>query len=349
MDEFVKLLLNHPDKFRKVGIWLSRLFLTILAASWLYTKIFGGYRLIQLNDLNQWGEFFLSGRVLVCCVLFIITNYVLFELLGGFSHWMYSSFAKWILSGVRKSKEIFVPIIWALRSGELLDINLKDQTAKLMDGTNELYQKLIQLEKKEGKAKLKNSRNQYIDEVGHTVFVFVVMYYTILNGFPHYFFFTFLVWLLLVAVFFAYAGLHIFSLLVEKMGPELIRMIDFARIEESAKMVFMEADLYVHDRKLANEKTYTCFYYNGRHIILEFCYLLKRLHGFTVKDLLKEATELNTLVVIISNGILAPETGEIIENNKQHLLYYHLTSEADTTPIIQQIIATHFSGPVTVL
>jgi len=349
MDEFVKLLLNHPDKFRKAGIWLSRMFLTILGAAWLYTRIFGPYRLIQLSDLNQWAEFFLSGRVLVCSVLFIISNYIVFELLSGFSHWMYSSFAKWILGGVPKGKEIFVPIIWALRKGELIDINLKDQTAKLMDSTDELYDKLIKLEKKEGKAELKNSRNQYIDEVGHSVFVFVVMYFTILNGIPHYPFFTFLVWLFLVAVFFAYAGLHIFSLLVEKMGPELIRMINFARIEESANTVFMEADLYVHDRKLTNEKTYTCFYYNGRHIILEFCYQLKRLHGFTVEELLKEAKELNTLIVIISNGILAPETGEIIKNNRQHLLYYYLTSETDAKPMMQEIISTHFSGPITVL
>ena len=349
MDEFVKLLLNHPDKFRKAGIWMSRVFLTVLGSSWLYIQIFGSYSLIQLNDLNQWADFLMSGRVLICSVLFIITQYVLFEILGGFSQWMFTSFAKWLLGRVPKGKEIFVPIIWALRKGELIDIDLKNQTAKLMDGTDELFDRLVKLEKKEGKAELKDSRNQYIDDVGHTVFVFVVLYFTILKGFPHYPFFTFLVWFFLGTVFIAYAGLHIFSLLIEKMGPELIRMITFARIEESAKTVFMESDLYVHDRKLANEKIYTCFYYNGRHIILEFCYQLKRLHGFTVEELLKEAKELNTLIVIISNGILAPETGEIIQNNSQSLLYYYLTNEIDTKTIMQEIIIKHFSGPITVL
>jgi hypothetical protein len=74
MVELFKILIETPEKLRKVGIFLIKQTLNVIFAAKLYTLWIGKFDIINIKDFAAWSEYFLSGRVrnISSCLLLLM-------------------------------------------------------------------------------------------------------------------------------------------------------------------------------------------------------------------------------------------------------------------------------------
>lgn len=77
LGELVKILADEPEKIETALIKAIRIVFSLIISSFLYTRFIGTYTLIPLNDYESLIEFFLSGRILICLLLFFVSEYVI--------------------------------------------------------------------------------------------------------------------------------------------------------------------------------------------------------------------------------------------------------------------------------
>jgi hypothetical protein len=346
MEELIKTLMDAPDKFKSAIIWLARVVMGCMLTSAVWIKLFGPYHLINLLDWPDWVTFFLSGRVFICLLFYIICDQFLFGLLNVFSYLFFkavSSIFYWLLKGAKGMKAVIRVI---LRSGELLDIDDRTGKAKLMDRSEDLYETLVQFNAKGGRSEMVNYRDSFLTDIGHTFFVFAVIYFFLMPAYPHHKLLSYLIIGSLVVVAFLYSSIHLLFDVIKKAGPELADMVAFAKLTEASIKVFMSQDLYVHERDFRNKETHQCFHFYGKYILLDFTFDRIRCRPYRIEKAIKSAQDLGCFSIVFTNRPVDLTAMEIATANSSWILLIEIASEEDATKKIAQLVEEKFSRPV---
>lgn len=301
MKEFLLTLLESPGKIKGAVIWACRILLSVLASSWLYTKVFGTYTLIKLTDLNVLAEFLLSGRVLICILLFAICNFILFEFLNAISILIFQFFAEKFskLKGITTAIEAV--LIWLLKKHRFINIDAKNDTIELMQKSDQLYDWVVKMPEKETREEMWDFQDSYINDIGHTFFVFTLLYFTILNQVPHTSFIKWVIIIIFFGIFYACATIGTLIELLQNIAPQLSEMIHFAKIEHTVKSTFKNEGWFIHLRELKNGKQYFCFFYANKYVILKFARSKRIVNRTDIQFAIDDARENETLILLFSN------------------------------------------------
>lgn len=348
MEEIVKALLTAPDKFKSAIIWISRVLMGIILASTVYIKLFGTYQVFALNDWPSWTEYLLSGRVFICLLLYVICDQFLFALVTTVSTIFFRLLSKKIYKSATKTKGAGEVIRFGLKFGEMLDIDGRTGKIQLMDRSEDLHEALIKFNAKEGRADMLSYKDSFLNDIGNTFFVFAFVYFTLLPKLPHSLLLGLIIVGCLLMIGLMYALLNVFFDVMKKAGPELADMVGYAKIQEAAIAIFMEHDLYIHEREFRNKEKHTCFHFYGKYILLDFRYEKRWCHEYRIKKALESAQQLGCLALVVSNRPPDVAAVEIIKVNDAFIQFLEVGSEEDVKEKITALIKEKFSKPVLV-
>lgn len=80
MEDLIKLLVEKPDHLLKGFLQFLRALLIIIFSDHIYKIYVFDYQLIDFFKISDWIDFLLSGRFLICLLLYLCLDFILFEL-----------------------------------------------------------------------------------------------------------------------------------------------------------------------------------------------------------------------------------------------------------------------------
>lgn len=340
--EIFKMLLNEPEKIKANIISVIKLFLTLVFAEWLYRYFIGLYHLINFLSLTEWIEFILKGRVFVCILTFCVSYILLFYLLP-----MISALPFWMLAKAMKlpnglDKNDSGVIRWVLRTFQLLDINEKEGRLVVMKNTDILRDIVRAFSEKESKKEARLLKDTLMSEIGHTYFVFCVLYFLIFKSFSsvHYLNTIVITGFVLIVLF--YASASIFIDLMHKISKDLIFIIDWAYYEESMIETMKEAGFFLRASEQKFKGIWQFSYEEKKYVIK--CNIDKRpINDRMIKHCAEIAKEANAKFIILSSVVVLESALKAQNENLDSVMVKYFEDEADLINIIKKIIANEFN------
>lgn len=171
LEELLKTLLDKPEKIEKAVLRSFRILISTLIACYLYQKIIGSFVLIELSDYKGWMEFFLSGRALVCALLYSISEYIIIAIINVV--------ADLIIYGIKKinitvSRSEFLKIIKSLK---VINLDKTDRIPKPGKNIDFFYKLSIFFTTEESENELNAFKKSLIEDVWKLYFAFCIVYF----------------------------------------------------------------------------------------------------------------------------------------------------------------------------
>lgn len=321
LSEILETLFKSPQKLKKAILMSIKLLLSAITASWVYMKILGTYSIIKLTDLNQWAEFLITGRAIICLILLWVCHEVLFGLLNSLSFIVFEFFYRRIL----KVRGLYKAIGWfitrSIKSLNALEIDRKSGEVHLLQNSEELYASIKFIQSKKGKAAISDFRHSYLNEIGHTFIVFTLLYFLKITTLPHNAAINYIILILLLGLLYLCSVAGVIVKIIQDISPELTDMIHFARIEKAIKETFEENTWHIHKRTFAENKDQWCFYFNNKYILLKFLNSRNFVFPNDIEETIKDAKVNNTIVLAFSNKPIYKSVVDDVENYKEYLIF----------------------------
>jgi hypothetical protein len=241
--ELLRILLTEPEKTKANLINAIKSVLVLIAAEKLYKICLGKYVLINFLLPADWIKFILSGKILLC-ILFICISYItLFQILPLLSTPIF-----WLSARFFKPDEkigLRDPFIkWILRSFRLININDHDGIYMSMKYTDVLKKLVKIFIEKETRQEVIDIHETLVSEIGHTYFVFGIVYFFILKDL-HIPLVNTLVILGFVFTVILYLTINFSIRLMDNMATELNSVIELTFYQETMQRLMKEQGFIV--------------------------------------------------------------------------------------------------------
>ncbi len=327
MIEIIKILLEQPERLRKFGLFVIKCFLNIIFASKIYIWTFGNYYLINIADFQAWTEFILSGRILICILFYITSEFLLFFLLPIISTAPLDWIAGTIYSGKPDRNEGKL-VRWLLKIGKVISID--EKTKKVSAGKNtEQFQEFVALfEDKESKKEIISLKNSLLNEILHTYFVFLVLYVFVIkihspvvNGIV-------IAGCIILPLF--YWEVCLFIEYMNKNSKNLLYGLKGLKFEKLIYDIFRDIGVYPMDVDKPQEKGYLkSIFHNKKEYILEFQYGKRPVSEFTIGYCRDKFLKAEKGMIFITNNELTRNAQDLADEFKKSLLVITFKDEAD--------------------
>ena len=328
MLEIVKILLEEPERFRKFGLFIIKSFLNLIIASELYIWICGTYTLIDITDFSAWSEFVLSGRVLICILLFITSEFLIFSLLPIISTGPLDWIAGKLYSG-NPDRSVRKFIMWVFKVTKVVSVD--DTTKKLSTGknTDSFYEFLKEYEEKESKKEIASLKNSLLNEILHSYFVFIVLYFFVLD-FPHYKAINVIVitgCIILPLFYFEVCWLIEY---MNRNAKDLLYGLKGLKFEKLIYDILRDIGVYPLDVDNPKEKGYFKYiFHNNKEYILQFQYGKRPVSEFLIEMYRDKFIKAEKGMILITNNELTRNARDLAEEYNKSLLVITFRDEAD--------------------
>jgi hypothetical protein len=182
ISDILKILLEEPERIRSLFIKFVKLILSIILASHMYIWIIGPYHLINYLSIAQWVEFVMSGRVLIVLLIFIVSDFVIFSFLPGFT----SGLLIWIArktsyKGDGKEERHFIR--WFLKIFNIIEYD--ETSKKVLAGPNaKVFESALEyMVHDEGRDDFHQMKNSFLNEIVHSYLIFTLIFSLYINNF----------------------------------------------------------------------------------------------------------------------------------------------------------------------
>jgi hypothetical protein len=253
--------------------------------------------------------------------------------------WLLAKIAK-LPNRLDKNESSFLK--WSLRKLQLIDINEQEGRFVVMKNTDILKDIATAFTEKESKKESRELKDTLMSEIGHTYFVFCVLYFSIFKGLNdiHYLNFIIVVGFILIVFFYASASMLID--LMHKISKDLIFIINWAYYEEAIIETMKDAGFFLRTSEQKFKNTWQFNYEEKKYLIK--CNIDKRpINDRMVKHFIESAKETNAKFIIFSSTIVSATALKIQKESSDFVLIKHFEDEADLMNTIKEIIKNGFT------
>lgn len=303
MLEIFKIITEEPNKITKAIIFVLRSVFNLILASKLYIYFIGNYELLNITDYKSIYEFIVSGRVLLCILFYIFSDFIFFVIISSIVDLGFKMLSVWIrnhfiFSLKSKDKERFFKGF--SRMGML---NYDPINKKISAGTNtiELYELLLFLNQADAGSKFRKYKEKLVKEIIHNLVVFIVTYFLVLKmgtlsiGINTIIIIVFV----LVTLVIIYMS-SIFDYLIENAFTILF---DLGGIKDETLFysIFKSKRHLILDHYEDGILKYKYVLQNETYYIVQFCYTRQPVQGHTIEMYSKDVAYSDKKLLIISN------------------------------------------------
>jgi hypothetical protein len=323
-----EMLIEEPGKLSKFAGFLLKIILNSIFASWLYIHIIGVYQLIDFSSLKSWVEFIISGRILICSLLYLTSSAILFYFLPILT----LAPLMWVrkkMANSSKNNQDNKPIIWLLRSFEVLDVDITNKKISLMNNADFLYDIAKSLTLKEAKVDIQNIKNSLLAEIVHTYLVFVILYFSILDNWSHNGYLRCIIITGAVLVGLMYIGISILLDILYKIAKDVVFLIDRLRCQNTMEEIFKDAGIFLHSVQ-ANDKHYDKYFYIKKNpVAIKYFYDKRLIEPESITQLIKLSQKIDKKILLVCNKNITIPAIEVINDNKDLICFISYTNEED--------------------
>jgi hypothetical protein len=180
--EFVKVLIEEPAQLVKVLLSICKLVASVVFSEWLYRYYFGTYHLIDLLSVREWIEFVLSGRIFLCMLLFVGSHLLLFSFLPGLTLLPFMLIIRLLPLPKQVGPNDGRAIGKFISRMGLINIDYTTGRISATEKTEQLATVANSYIDKKERSQMKRFQHSLVNELGHTIFVFLFLYYYVLHG-----------------------------------------------------------------------------------------------------------------------------------------------------------------------
>lgn len=223
MFETVRVLIEEPEKLRKVVVFIIKFILISVFTSVLYIHVFGKYELLNFKDEKFWDDiynFIITGRILTIVLFYLASKLILFDLVAEIPALILRGIVNWIIRDKSNFRDNML-IRFILELFGVIQFDSKRKRATLGKNYEQFYEMLYVYENTEAKKEIHNIKNSLMSETLHSLFVFAILYFTTLDTI-HVPFITILLLSALLVSCLAYYGLTVIFEFFDINGGELL-------------------------------------------------------------------------------------------------------------------------------
>jgi hypothetical protein len=338
MYDLAKILIDEPEKIKKLGFLLLKFILNLIFASFLYQWTIGEYTLIDFTNPDQWLDYLISGRILICVFLYFTSEILLFEILTIFTVAPLDFFV------IRISRTDFTTdvngfIRWVLGLFNVVQVDNKTQKVTAGKNTNEFLEFLEEYSKKESQEEITTIKNSLANKVYHTSVVIAIVYFSMVTVEPSNNFIPIILIAGCVILALLYFSASILVITLEKNKEILKYQVARLKFEKILIDTIAANGIPIREQKLSEDTgTEKLIDYRGKTYILRFYFGVRPLNEFTMKlncDLLIKAEQ---KMLLITNKPLTEAAKEMANDYRNSLTVIQYENETE----LQENIEKHF-------
>jgi hypothetical protein len=328
--DFIKILIEQPEKIKKLGFLLAKFVLNLIFASKLYLWIIGSYQILNIREFTAWIEFIMTGRILICILLYVVSNFILFDLLQTIS----TVLLDWLSNKLfpfnqfdRNSKDFFLKVLVFF---DLISLDEKTKRIKAGKRIEELYEFALIINQKEAKSEFASLKNTLIKEAWQTYLVFVLIYFFYLNASTNN---NFLLWLILgglVFISFLYFVVSWFLEFLSANAKGILWEVQALRFSQFILDALKDIGIYVLNTNNRKELGYEKYiYHQNKETIIEFLFSKRPLTEFFIKNFKSTIMKVDKKMILITNKELTRSAIELSNEIKNSLFIIVFKDEDD--------------------
>lgn len=330
MIEFFKLLIEEPEKRKKLLLFSIRFVLNIIFASHLYLWVIGKYSIINIADVYAWIEFVKSGRVLICVLLYFTSDQILFSFLEIFTLGLLHLLSKKVVVKFYFGRDEKNIIFRVLDMFELITFDKKTNKIKAGKNTEEFYEAIETFTKKETKMEIRSFKNSFVSDLVHTFFVFVIIFYLFINIKTQNNFINWIIIICSIILPVIYIAASKFFDFLHKNAKDILLTLHSLKLEklmnDTLKDMFIHITEVENPKELGYEKT---IYHGGQELIIHFNYERRIINNISAEHIQKLYEKTNKKMIIISNKELSRNANSQAEECKDILTNIVFNDESD--------------------
>lgn len=230
-------------------------------------------------------------------------------------------------------------VIWrALRIFQLLDINEKERRFAVMKNTDILRDIAMAFNDKGSKKESRELKDTLMSEIGHTYFVFCVLYFLIFKSFysVHYLNVIVITGFILIILF--YTSSSILIDLMHKVSKDLIFIIDSAYFEEAMIETMKESGIFLNRTMLIN-KGFWEFIHNEKKYLIKIFDWKKPIDKRISKKCIEIAQEEDAKIILFYNRVVLSSALKLQSENFDSFVIKKFEDEEDLINKIKQFIS----------
>jgi len=335
LSDIVTILAEEPEKAEKAVIRAVKLVFNIIIAAWLYKIVIGPFNILRPDEYKEWGEFFLSGRILICLLFYFITSYFLLPVIYNVSAGIIRMFAK---------QRFFSPedknIIQALKSFSVIKTNKNEVP---YPGKNiELYVKVTKLfEDRESIEEIRMLRNTLIENTWNLYLLFTLAYFFISPKNIHTPTLTAIVVILLIALLIVYVAIYNFIDYMIENNAKIMASVSFIK---SYHLTFDILKSYGIIPQYADKESglskFKVFYCKEKEYVLVFTVHHTVIRLNELRKLLTMKKNPGRVFIIIAPKSMIEDTYILLLENHDNLITIEFDNDEHLEKQLKQTIET---------
>lgn len=330
MFEIAKTLLEEPDKIWKFGIQLFKGILNLIFSAKIYVWAFGPFVLLDLTSYNSWVEFTLTGRVLICIMLFIVSDLFLFSFIPVIVFAILDWLSKREIKKFKINKKEGLRLMKLLGYFELFIVDEKAKKLRFSKHTEKLFLFVEAMKAKESKEELDSIKQAFLTKILNSYFAFAFLYFIFLsNDFKSNVFYSIIIaGCVLLPIL--YIIIRVAIDLLVKFAPKISFVLKGVLLEKKCDDILENIGITpIGVQEPQTEKYDRFFIHDSAQHILIFKYLLRPIEEHRISHLGHRFLEQGKKVVLISNVKLTEGALRVADKYKDLLTVISFGNEED--------------------
>lgn len=211
-------------------------------------------------------------------------------------------------------------------------VSIDDKTKRIRAGknTNEFYEFIEVFNQKETKKEISSIKNSLVQDLVHTFFVFVFLYYSYIKVETTNNFINVIIVLGCILIPILFIGASALLDFLHKNSKDLLFGIQGLKFEKLIYDALREIGVYPMDADNPSEKGYEKYiFHKNKEYILQFDYGKRPLSEFMVEYYRDKFIKAEKGMILISNKELTKNSKELAEELKKSLLVITFNNEED--------------------
>lgn len=340
--EFVKVLIEEPAELIKVLLSICKLVASVVFSEWLYRYYFGSYQLIDLLLVREWIDFAISGRVFLCMLLFVGSHLLLFSFFPVITLLPFLLIARLVPFPKQLGPNDGKAVGKFITKAGLLKIDYTTGRITATDNTERLADIANSFIDKEERNQMKRFQHSLINELGHTIFVFLFLYYYVLHDLYKGPGFLMLTIVVIIIICFFYLGVGLAFQSMHLIAGDVRMLCETALYEETILEKFKDVNVFLYPAD--NESIYGAYgCYFAPKMYLFKCLHDKRLGKIAVlQQMIVITKELNKKLLLFTSIDFNDKAMAIVKAEGEWVDLQYFTNEAELKERVAAVIKRDF-------
>lgn len=271
MIETLGKLIEEPERRKMYFVFIIKMIFSGVLTSYLYKRFISNYILLKPLSENFYEDlynFIFTGHILIVFFLFIASSVTLFVVLSSIISLLIGIVYRERLD--KKELKDATLVRFILNWTGAVKIDIKSNKVHRGKDFDNFYDMMVQYRKKSFKKAIKSFKNSLINEIMHLYFIFVALFYTIIN-FPANKFINVLIIVAGLVLLYFHVTLQSLTRFFDVNENNLMLLLRMLKAEEIVNEVIEENNITLTD----TEKSYLSpcaktIEFNSRKIYIDF-------------------------------------------------------------------------------